>query len=42
MTRDQLFETSFRSIDAIFGGSELRSQLKQQWQEWKQANAHFF
>ncbi|KAI7854269.1 hypothetical protein BDC45DRAFT_509044 [Circinella umbellata] len=42
MTRDQLFETSLNSIDAIFGGSGLKSLLKQQWQEWHQVNAHVF
>ncbi|KAI9480241.1 hypothetical protein BDB00DRAFT_857936 [Zychaea mexicana] len=42
MTRDQLFEASLRSIDAIFAGPELQSQLKQQWCEWREANATAF
>ncbi|KAI8147604.1 hypothetical protein BJV82DRAFT_508333 [Fennellomyces sp. T-0311] len=42
MTRDQLYEASYKSIDAIFADQQTKDQLKQQWQAWRKAHAGEF
>lgn len=36
LTRSELFEISIRSIDAVFGGDEIKNELKRNWLKWKE------
>lgn len=42
LTRTELFEISFRSIDAIFNDEVMKSKLKKVWLEWKKEQASEF
>ncbi|CAO3628881.1 unnamed protein product [Cunninghamella echinulata] len=42
LSREQLYEASFKSIDYIFGGKNLKDELKKIWINWKNENKILF
>ncbi|KAF7730035.1 hypothetical protein EC973_002980 [Apophysomyces ossiformis] len=42
MTRQQLYEASFQTIDAIFESETIKNQLKNDWLAWREKHQHEF
>ena len=42
LSRSELFEASFRSIDAIFADEKVKTHLKYIWSQWKELHANEF
>lgn len=35
---EELYTISVRSIDAIFGGDDIKQELKEHWAKWHRSN----